>query len=181
MKGTLHFHRLPWSNLDVKRQQQTGENVIISRSTISLFPYHLPPLRVASFSTTFILSYTLHSFFLFFFYWRITALQYCVVFCRTATCVSHRSNMFPPSWTSLPPPTPSHSSINRLPQSTRFELPASYSKSPLAMYVTSYTLHSFCQGSWWRGSLLCPCNQTKEGSNGLSFSPFFLFSLTWWF
>ena len=34
------------------------------------------------------------------------------------------------SWTSLPPPTPSHSS--RLSQSTWFELPASYSKFPLA-------------------------------------------------
>ena len=34
--------------------------------------------------------------------------------------------MSPNSWTSLPPPTPSHSS--RLSQSTRFELPVSYSK-----------------------------------------------------
>ena len=43
-------------------------------------------------------------------------------------------HMSPPSWTSLWPPTPSHPS--RLSQSTRFELPASYSKFPLAIYFT---------------------------------------------
>ena len=39
--------------------------------------------------------------------------------------------MSPPSWTALPPPTLSYSS--RLSQSTGFELPASYSKYPLAI------------------------------------------------
>ena len=38
----------------------------------------------------------------------------------------------PSSWSSLPPPTPSHPS--RLSQSTDVELPASYSKFPLAGY-----------------------------------------------
>ena len=147
---------------------------------MSLLPYHLPPLKSR------IIFYHLHSscpvpFILFFFNWRIIALWYCIVFCHTSTCVSHRYNMSPPSWTSLPPLTLSHHSINRLLQSTRLELPASYSKSPLAMYITSYAFHSICQGSWWRGSLLRPCNQIKEGSDGLSFSPFFLLSLTWWF
>ena len=41
-------------------------------------------------------------------------------------------HVFPPSWVSLPCPTPSHPS--RLSQSTRFELPVSYSKFPLAIY-----------------------------------------------
>ena len=43
-------------------------------------------------------------------------------------------HMPPPSWTSLPSPTPSHPS--RFSQSTKFELPASYSKIPLAIYFT---------------------------------------------
>ena len=38
------------------------------------------------------------------------------------------------SWASLPPPTPSH--YSRLSQGPRFELPASYSKFPLAIYFT---------------------------------------------
>ena len=42
--------------------------------------------------------------------------------------------MSPPSGTPLPPPIPSHPS--RLSQSTRFELPASYSKFPLVIYFT---------------------------------------------
>ena len=42
--------------------------------------------------------------------------------------------MSPPSWTSVPSPTSSHPS--RLSQSTRFELPASYSKFPQAVYFT---------------------------------------------
>ena len=41
--------------------------------------------------------------------------------------------MSPSSWTSLPPPTSSHSS--RLSQSTRSELPESYSKFPLAILL----------------------------------------------
>ena len=40
-------------------------------------------------------------------------------------------SVFPPSWTSLPPPTPSRPS--RLSQSTGFELPASFSKFPLTV------------------------------------------------
>ena len=43
-------------------------------------------------------------------------------------------HMFPLSWISFPPPTPSHPS--RLSQSTIFELPASYSKFLLAIYFT---------------------------------------------
>ena len=38
--------------------------------------------------------------------WRIIALQYCVGFCHTSTWIS--SDMSPPSWTSLPFPTPLH-------------------------------------------------------------------------
>ena len=72
------------------------------------------------------------NFFKFTFNWRIIALQDYVSLCHTSTWISHRHSMSPPSWTSLPPPTPSHSS--QLSQSTWFELPASYSKFPLAIY-----------------------------------------------
>ena len=40
----------------------------------------------------------------------------------------------PPSWTFLPPPSPSHPA--RLSQSTSFRSPASYSKLSLAIYFT---------------------------------------------
>ena len=39
---------------------------------------------------------------LFFFYWNIFTLQYCISFCYTTKWVSHM-HMCPPSWTSLPP------------------------------------------------------------------------------
>ena len=42
---------------------------------------------------------------------------------------------------SLPPPTPSHPS--RLSQSTRFELPASYSKFPPTIYFTYGNVYQF--------------------------------------
>ena len=47
--------------------------------------------------------------------------------------------MFSPSWTSLPPVTPSHPS--RLSESTRFDLPVSYSKFPLVIYFTCVNAH----------------------------------------
>ena len=59
----------------------------------------------------------------------------------------HRYTYAPASWTSLSSPTPSHPS--RLSHNTRFELPASYSKFPLAIYFTYDNiyvcmLHSIC-------------------------------------
>ena len=48
-----------------------------------------------------------------------------------------------PSWASLPPPIPSHPS--RLSQSTGFELPASYSKFPLALY---FAHGNVCVSMW---------------------------------
>ena len=66
-------------------------------------------------------------------------------------------HMFPPSRTSIPPPTPSHPS--RLSQSTSFEFPASYSKFPLVVYFTygnvdvSVLLFQFAPPS---PSLMCP-------------------------
>ena len=72
---------------------------------------------------------------LFCFNWRIIALQYCVSFCHTSTCISHRYTHVPSLWNLLPtsqpiPPT------SRLSQSTRFELPVSHSKFLLAIYLT---------------------------------------------
>ena len=69
---------------------------------------------------------------LFFFNWSIISLQCCAGLCHTTTWISHRYVcvcvcvcvslyvcvcVSPPSWTSLPPPTPSHPS--RLSQGTR--------------------------------------------------------------
>ena len=81
--------------------------------------------------------------------------------------------MFPPSWTSLPPST-SHPIIPATPmlsQSTRFELPVSYSKFPLANYFTYGSVHIskllFCMSSlekclsllpiFWLGCLVSWC------------------------
>ena len=66
----------------------------------------------------------------FIFNWRIINLHYCVGFCHTSTWISH-SYTYVPSLLNLPP-TPSHPS--RLSESTGFELPASHSKFPLAIY-----------------------------------------------
>ena len=45
------------------------------------------------------------------FNWWIICLQRCVTFCHTLTRISHRHTyMSPTSWTSVPPPTPSHPS-----------------------------------------------------------------------
>ena len=50
-------------------------------------------------------------------------------------------NMNPPSWTSLPPLTPSHPS--RVSQRTGFELPAAYREFPLALCFTYGNLYMF--------------------------------------
>ena len=52
---------------------------------------------------------------LFIFNWRIIALHYCVGFCQHESAIGI-VRMLPPSWTSLPPPSPSHPS--RLSRST---------------------------------------------------------------
>ena len=71
-------------------------------------------------------------FHLFIFSWRIIALQYCVGFWNVSTWTSHRHCVSPTHWTSLLP---------SLSQSARFELHASYSKIPLAIYFTHGTIH----------------------------------------
>ena len=43
-----------------------------------------------------------YHFFLFFFHWKILALQYCTSFCRTSTRISHRDT-YVPSLLNLPP------------------------------------------------------------------------------
>ena len=52
--------------------------------------------------------------------------------------ISHRNIYVPPSWTSLPPPTPPHAS--RLSQSSGFELPASSSKFLSGRYFYAFLL-----------------------------------------
>ena len=79
------------------------------------------------------------SFHLFLFYYilnlRIIILQHCVDFWHASTWINHRYiHISPSSWTSIPPPTPSHPS--RASQSTGFELPTSYSKFPLDICFT---------------------------------------------
>ena len=71
---------------------------------------------------------------LFIFTWRVTALQYCVGFCHTSKWIIG-IYMFPPSWTPLPAPAPSHPSW--LSQSTRLVLPASHSRLCLADWQVS--------------------------------------------
>ena len=66
-------------------------------------------------------------------------LQYCVGFCYVSAWISHRRHTSPPSWVFLPSPAPWH--LSGLLQSTRFELPVSYSTFPqlsvlhLVMYM----------------------------------------------
>ena len=69
------------------------------------------------------------------------------------------THVSPSSWSSLPPPTPSHPS--RLSQRTDFELPASYSKFPLA----GYFIHGNVYTSVWLFQFIPPllsplCPQT---------------------
>ena len=68
-----------------------------------------------------------------FFNWRIIALQYCVGLCHTSAWISPRYT-HAPSLLNLPPTF--HSPPLCLSQITRFELPVSYSKSPLAIHFT---------------------------------------------
>ena len=50
-------------------------------------------------------------FYLFiYFNWRLNTLQYCGGFCHTSTWISHGYTCVPPSWSPLPPPSPSHCS-----------------------------------------------------------------------
>ena len=65
-----------------------------------------------------IVSYKRSCFFMLnlFLNWRIIDLQYCVVFCCTSTCISHRYTYIPSLLNLLPSPTPSY--LSRLSQST---------------------------------------------------------------
>ena len=79
-----------------------------------LYCFKLPPEIVIYLFLFLTFSYyeVLIHFFLFnlFFYWRIIVLQNIVVFCQTSTWISHRYTKSPPFWTTLPSPSPSHSS-----------------------------------------------------------------------
>ena len=70
---------------------------------------------------------------LFIFNWRIIVYNIVLV-----SAMQQRepvgTHMLPPSWASLAPPIPSHPST--LSQNAGFELPASYSKFPMAVYFT---------------------------------------------
>ena len=85
---------------------------------------YFPPLLLTALVTT--------SQFFFFnlliFNWRVIGLQYCVGFCHTSIQINHRYT-YVLSLLNLPP-TPTPSQPSRVSQSTRFELPASYSESP---------------------------------------------------
>ena len=72
--------------------------------------------------------------YLFFYYWRITALQNFVVFCQTSTWISHRYTYIL-SLLNLPPisrPIPSF----QVDTEPLFEFPEPYSNFPLAIYFT---------------------------------------------
>ena len=65
--------------------------------------------------------------------WRIIALQHCVGFCHTKCQSVKTRHMSPPSWISLPSPTPSYRS--RLSEHL-LELPVLYINFPLALCYT---------------------------------------------
>ena len=79
------------------------------------------------------------NFLKFIFNWRIIALQCCVGFCYKQCQSAISIHMFPPSWTSLPLPTPS-TSLGR--PEHWIELPVLYSSFPLASYLTC-DLHTY--------------------------------------
>ena len=63
----------------------------------------------------------------------------------------------PPSWTSLPPPSPF--CCSSLSQSTRFELPVSYSKFPLAMcFIHGHVYVSMLLAQFAPPSPSLPCD-----------------------
>ena len=71
-------------------------------------------------------------------YWRLITLQYCSGF-----AIYHMNRPWvyvcPPSWTPLPPPSPSHPS--GLSQGTDFECPVSCIKLGLVIYFTYGNIH----------------------------------------
>ena len=81
----------------------------------------------------------LSNYFFFFQLENNCVIQYCDGFCPTSTWISHRHIYGPPSWTSLPSPSPPHPS--RVSWSTSFGFPASYSKFPLAISFTSGNIY----------------------------------------
>ena len=96
------------------------------------------------------------NYFWFIFNWRITALQHCVSFCHTSTWISHRythvSSLLnlPPTSHSIPP--------SRLSESTRCDLPASYSTFPLSTLHMLIFMFQYYSLNWSLPLLppLCP-------------------------
>jgi len=88
--------------------------------------------------------------YLFIYFWRIIALQYCVGFCCISTWIGHESigiHMSLSSSTSLPPPTPSHHT-SRLLQSPSF--------SSQSHTANSHWLSIFTYGSVYISTLPSP-------------------------
>ena len=69
-----------------------------------------------------------------FFYWKITALQYCVSFCHTPAWIATGIHIPPPSWTAplISIPIPPLWVVTEC----WLELPVSCSRFPLAIYFT---------------------------------------------
>ena len=59
-------------------------------------------------SDSYIVFPNLFFYYLIYFHWRLITIQYCGGFCHTLTWISHGCTWVPPSWTSLPPPSPPH-------------------------------------------------------------------------
>ena len=101
---------------------------------------------------------------LFIFNWRIIALQYCIGFCHTSTWISHKYNMSPSSWTSLPLPTlPTSHPISPITEHW-YELAVSNSKFPLAIYLTYGNIYRFlcCCLNFSHPLLPCPIPQCPQ-------------------
>ena len=80
----------------------------------------------------------IYIYIIFYFNWRLVTLQYCSGFCHTFSWISHVYMCFP-SWTPLPPPSPSHPSGSS--QCTSPKHPVSCIEPGLAIYFTYENIH----------------------------------------
>ena len=81
----------------------------------------------------------MYFFQLFYFYWRITTLQYCDGHCHISTWIGHMDTCIPQSWIPFPPSSPPYPS--GLSQSTSYGYPMSCIKLALVICFTYGHIH----------------------------------------
>ena len=132
----------------------------------------------------------------------IITLQYCGGFCHTSSWIGHRYTWSPPSWTSLPPPSPPHpsrlsqTSFNILywfPQSLEFKLLIMKNKCFPDLLLTNFCrsyllLHRLLFWTYWAtlsfSNKSCffrlPCLYSYSSSNEMFFLFWVPFTLFWY-